>query len=980
MGALLRPDLPAGAGRLLNDALHDLHHRAGWPSLRTLARDVGVSHTTVSKVFSSPALPAWGTLEVLVEALGGDAGTFHDLWLAASTPTDAGRDEPRIAGRRHELATVRRHLEAGTGLLLVTGEAGIGKTRLVSTAARTTDTCVATGHCLPLSTEVPMLPVADALRQVFEEDGGARLGRALATCPVFVRASISRLVPEVGTGSGEQEGDGARQRLLIALETTLRVLGSSRPTAVLLEDLHWADPATLDLLEHLLGRRLPIPVVGTWRTHDDTTPLATQDWRYRVRRLADVQELRLGQLSLEETADQLALMGMDVPRAQLERIHARTRGQPLFTEQLAAHLPDAEAMPQLLADLLDRRLTGFADAAWVLLRTLGVADRPLTFAQLTAASGLPTEQLTQELRALQGRRLLSDAGDAVQLQHPLLADATRRRLVLGEAALVHRSLAEALSIGPDASAAEVAAHWQLSGDTARELDWRVAAARSAAALYDDRQEAEHWLRALEIWPESHTAAGSPPINYSDAYLAGIDSLQHSFQFDRAAAMSDAADQVLGVVDEATRAELLRRAAIFRGDREGAEVSLDLIDRALELYDRLPVSVGTALALDWKQTLLIDFGRFDEARAMMHSAVDAATTLGHPRLQRRLMLRLAWHLGVDGDLSGALATMDRANALSPAGSDPGGDIRASVLATDMYLIRGARLEVVEGAGQEALRIAAEVGIDNHDAMLVRYNVALARLRSGRVSAAARLIGPSSEAVDLDRIPLELARAAIDVLNGEPALASQRIEFIWREQAVISSRHDIEFLVIAGTVDLWCADPGRCVTRLLPALDVLAGPLPIRMVAPGLVMAARAAADLSAAVDNATYLLPALNKLGGRAGLVDGQHRRDPYLQANAATWTAELSRLADAEGVARWADAATAWDSITRPHDAAYCRWRAAQVASREGRGTVAARLLRRAAAGAREHVPLSEAISKTAAGAPSDQPGGSGQAHPPGRS
>src|SRR5688572_24359739 len=90
MSALPRPDLPEGPHRELVDALHELHHRAGWPSLRTLARETGVSHTTVSHAFSSPRLPGWGTLELLVEALDGDTWAFHDLWLEATTP--AGED------------------------------------------------------------------------------------------------------------------------------------------------------------------------------------------------------------------------------------------------------------------------------------------------------------------------------------------------------------------------------------------------------------------------------------------------------------------------------------------------------------------------------------------------------------------------------------------------------------------------------------------------------------------------------------------------------------------------------------------------------------------------------------------------------------------------------------------------------------------------------------------------------------------------
>ena len=165
MGELPRPDVPPGPRRDLVAALHDLHHRAGWPSLRTLAREAGCSHTTVSNIFSSPRLPPWGVLELLVEAMDGETADFHQLWLASGEPVMPTRTTAaRIAGRRDELLAVRRHLDSGTGLLLVTGEAGIGKTALVTAAAAVTETFVATGASRPLSREVPLLPVADLLR------------------------------------------------------------------------------------------------------------------------------------------------------------------------------------------------------------------------------------------------------------------------------------------------------------------------------------------------------------------------------------------------------------------------------------------------------------------------------------------------------------------------------------------------------------------------------------------------------------------------------------------------------------------------------------------------------------------------------------------------------------------------------------------------------------------------------------------------
>src|SRR5207253_2709243 len=106
MSALPRPDVPSGPHRDLVDALHDLHHRAGWPSLRTLAKAAGCSHTTVSTVFSSARPPPWGVLELLVEEMNGSVGEFRQLWLAATDAQPGVRAGAGLAGRRNELSAV----------------------------------------------------------------------------------------------------------------------------------------------------------------------------------------------------------------------------------------------------------------------------------------------------------------------------------------------------------------------------------------------------------------------------------------------------------------------------------------------------------------------------------------------------------------------------------------------------------------------------------------------------------------------------------------------------------------------------------------------------------------------------------------------------------------------------------------------------------------------------------------------------------
>ena len=167
-----------------------------------------------------------------------------------------------FAGRRGELRAVTSTLtgSAEGAALLVMGEAGIGKSRLVAAAAAVAardEVTVLQGWCLPLSGGLPFLPMIDALHGMAATDSGQLLKGALADCPTFVRGELARLLPEfdeAGASSSTGSDDGwRRQRLLEALRQLIRAAAQLRRLAILIEDLHWADRATLELLEYLLA-------------------------------------------------------------------------------------------------------------------------------------------------------------------------------------------------------------------------------------------------------------------------------------------------------------------------------------------------------------------------------------------------------------------------------------------------------------------------------------------------------------------------------------------------------------------------------------------------------------------------------------------------------------------------------------------------------------------------------------------------------
>ncbi len=961
MSALPRPDV-SGAAAPLYDALHDLHHRAGWPSLRTLARETGVSHTTVSKTFSGPTLPSWGTLQVLVVALGGDPAAFQGLWLAASRPIKDERADltsaPHIAGRRAELTAVASHLEKGNGLLLVTGEAGMGKTTLVTTAAGSARSVVLVGHCLPLSTEIPLLPFAEVLRSVYEEDSGRTLRDVLRECPEYVAPSLTRLLPTLTVTShlGVPDHQWSHEWLFAAIRTVLEVLHRKRPTALIIEDLHWADADSLDLLEQM-AQTSPVRVVGSWRLHDPDVPTRRRDWLARAQRRVDCIELQ--PLSLEDSTMQLRLLRFDITDDQARLIHERSQGQPLFTEQL---LDAPGPSSPYLDDLLDRRISPLRRHAWRVASVLGVGDRPLAEDLVRDATGIGRRQLAETLRELRDRRLLEVSGDTLHLRHPLLAEAVRRRLMPGETTDTHQRLARAMSAEPGAEPAEVAIHWQHAAEPAEELIWRIRAARAAAERFSASQAADHWLRTLSLWPAGISVAGDPPLRRHEAVAGAVNQLDLGGRVIEEAPVLEAALSAPDEFEAAERADLLRLFARVNSTQwTAAGRGLEYIDQSIALFRTLPPSSGLATALVWKSAELEWRGRREEATAAITEAVQVASLTGDVPLQRLVRARRAWQLAVSGD-DGAVEEIETLQTHLPGGSDLEQDLDVAIRHTDILVMNCRSASDVDHAARREIDRAERRDLDDHRVRIVKANVALAWRRAGHLGRALQVLAGDTEVQDPGPGLLwpHIERALLDLLRGNTEAARHRLSYFR------PGRHQVTDALIAEAqmhYDIWMGDPADAFRRFETLIDSRHEEISPGTVGDLLALGARAAADSAVRSSSSQRHDVIRSLLGLRARL-----HHDPYdppaVRADRAAgpqWSAELARLRGQDTMEMWLAAVQRWDGLSRPHDAAYCRWRAAQCALRDGQGSIAARLLKRATVDAREHVPLSQTIVRSAA-------------------
>jgi predicted ATPase len=208
-----------------------------------------------------------------------------------------------FVGRERELSRLRVALGARTRLLLVVGDAGVGKTRFAGEGMRRAAAgglMPVWGRCLPLAEKLPLLPVAEVLGELSRLDGGGPLEAALAMAPPYVRVEIERLLPQLGPGeaAAAERGEGwRRERLFSAVAELMAAVAKRSPVGVVVEDVHWADSATLDCLTYLAGAGRgggAVTVVVTCR--GDEAPLDQQvaRWLAHVRGGDGVEEIRLG--------------------------------------------------------------------------------------------------------------------------------------------------------------------------------------------------------------------------------------------------------------------------------------------------------------------------------------------------------------------------------------------------------------------------------------------------------------------------------------------------------------------------------------------------------------------------------------------------------------------------------------------------------------------------------------------------------------
>ena len=389
-----------------------------------------------------------------------------------------------FVGRAEELdrllALLDRAERGRPAVGLVAGDAGVGKTRLLDELAARAEgrgARVLVGGCMEVGdVGLPYVPFIDAFR-----DLGRRPGEAEVAAPLAAAVpSLGRLLPELASDheAVPPPGDGfERVQLFDGVLSLLVRLSEVAPLLLVIEDLHWADRSTRDLLAFLIRtlRGGRVALVASYRSDELHRRHPLRPLLAELVRLPDLERIELSPFGRAELAEHLqAVAGQPVPPAVVDRILARSEGNAFFAEELvAAGAIRADiALPDALADVLLGRIEALPELAQDVLKVAAVAGRRVGHQLLVAASGRPEAEVERGLRdAIAGQVLVASAAtESYRFRHALLQEAVYGDLLPGERTRLHATYARLLAAADpgaedgSASAAELAWHCLASHD------------------------------------------------------------------------------------------------------------------------------------------------------------------------------------------------------------------------------------------------------------------------------------------------------------------------------------------------------------------------------------------------------------------------------------------------------------------------------------------------------------------------------------
>ena len=871
----------------------------------------------------------------------------------ASSPFFVGRG-PELMQLDAAVALARR---GQPSLVLIGGEAGVGKTRLATELRKRVEAAggsAISGGCLDLGEGgLPYGPFVEALRDLVRQLDRPLaeivLGQSIDTVGILV----PELAPPGSLGDGPDQAvdwSGRRARLFDALLAILGRAANARPLVLILEDLHWSDASSRDFLRFLVRnlREERLLVVATYRSDELHRRHPWLPVLSELSRGAFVERIELRRFDRAELAEQLGGILGHRPDADLvDAMLDRSDGLPFYVEELAtASDAPGSQLPATLRDVLGQRLAVLSPGALALARAAAVIGTRFSHERLSQVTGIDMEAVSVLVGEAVGAGVfLAAPGGSMDytFRHALAREAAYDELLPAERVSLHGRLADQLQAdirraqAPDPQLiADYAFHADRSLDQPRALEASVRAVRSLVDAMAYGEALAHAERALELWPNVADATTVAAIEHADLLSLASRMAGAVNRPERSIALAKASlSELEGPADPAKRLELLAALYLVAWEAEESEQAAAAIEEAGDMVAEAEPSRLKANVLLWTGWHLSNQNRVREALSVFEAAAEMSLALGD---------RPAW----------ADATACAARALADLG-------RISVGASRV----DASLEFVTDRDGRFDRIVND--LDRSIVMLTAgrfgdsMRIALAGLaQAARYGWEARE-GPglrlciADSAFELGRLD-EVEASLPPIMRG----SSIRHHRIWAARnlarvAIVRGRLDAanSLLTDAGpegtkwASDAWGAVPVVELARAEGRFDALVSsvegivnaatageafmPLPL-VLGPAIGACAdlsvagrrrrKPRVDLADVSDRANVWLQLLHE---RVEAVDGGGGAGPFVGALLATAEAEVSRLEGSPHADRWAVVREQWLALHHPYQSAYAALRCAEA-------------------------------------------------------
>ncbi|MGI9185378.1 MAG: helix-turn-helix transcriptional regulator [Solirubrobacteraceae bacterium] len=853
-----------------------------------------------------------------------------------------------IVGRVGELAELRlaaREATAGRpALVLLGGDSGVGKTRLVSEleqelSREETETVILRGEGVEQADgELPYAPVLSALRPL------VRAGHpALDALSAGSRAQLATILPGLDDSRprDDRSDPNGQVRLFEAVLELLDLIGERTPVVLILEDMHWADRSTRAFTAFLARslRQERVLLLLSYRTDELHRRHALRPLLSELDRLERARRIDLEPLDRDELSEVLTdILGGEPDAALLRRLYARSEGNPLYTEELlAVGLDGRAAAPQSLRDAFLVRIERLSAAAQQAARAVAVG-RALDEPAIATVTALDRDRLQSALRdALAEQILVIDDEGRFGFRHALLREALYDDLLPGERSDLHlvlaRHLEDQLGGAPDHElelTSAIAGHYASAGDQPAALRSTMRAALAAAHGLAYGEAADLAERALELWPRVEEPEALLGIDHVE--LLSRAAQNHALTNDRARTevlLQSALGELDPDAEPARYAALLARLSrsVWSLNR-GAE-AVEIGERALDLVPADDPLRTRPLLRAWLSRMRFLRGRFRAAAADAEVALEAAVAADDCAAQSELLNTLGMAQVALGEVEEGIGRLRRAIEIGRLTDDYETVVTAYSNLADLLSIAGRTTE--------GLRVAREGMVAAPRHLAYRYDwmaltVSELAFEAGDWDTAREYLWPDRTRLVGTGLIFRLTREA-DIALGEGDED--------RAEAALSRADE---LVAVSAEPQWIGMYGALLGELRRRRGDLDGARQavddaldrLELCTDDVMRIARVTAvGLRAEVDRAQRArdLRARGELRdalARARIHLARHEAaatagGPVERAYLATGQAEMTRARGRPGAVAWARAAAAWEGVERPYPAALARWREAEA-------------------------------------------------------